>query len=158
MPEYVPITDMIGVGSPAGVRKGRRERSLASPRCRTPSLRANDRSTVGGSAPKMSQNDQGRRGSATREAQWLIGPWTTGRRIAAPSPLDAAGQLVNVAGKWTRKTAGSSRVSGAVALVSKRRLGTRQGMRLPPAPGYWRPQARRRTWPNNRPTLRAAAH
>jgi len=39
-----------------------------------------------------------------------------------PPPVDAAGQLVNIAGGWACETARSGRVSGAVAHVLKQGL------------------------------------
>ena len=65
----------------------------------------------------------GYRGSVTGEEQWPIGPQTAGRGIPRPRPSDAAGQSVDFAGRWARKTAGNGQVSGAVAHVSKRRCG-----------------------------------
>jgi len=44
-----------------------------------------------------------------------------------PPPSDAAGQSVDVKGGWVRKTAGSGRVSGAVAHVSKCRRAVQRG-------------------------------
>ena len=67
-------------------------------------------------------------GGGYREAQWPIGPWTTGRRIAplpGRTPLDNCSSL-RAPGGWARLTAGSGRVSGAVAHVSKHELGTRR--------------------------------
>jgi len=54
-----------------------------------------------------------------------------GNRRATPStsPSAAAGQSVNVAGGWVRKTAGSGRVSGAVAHLSKRTRAARRRKR-----------------------------
>jgi len=49
----------------------------------------------------------------------------------SPPLSDAAGQLVDVAGGWVRKTVGSSRVSGTMAHLSKRRHGAQQGTRSP---------------------------
>jgi len=69
-----------------------------------------------------------RPGGGYGEAQWPIGPRTTGRRIAplpGRTPLDNWSSL-RVPGGWARLTAGSGRVSGAVAHVSKRELGTRR--------------------------------
>jgi len=57
----------------------------------------------------------------------------------SPPLSDAAGQLVDVAGGWVRKTVGSSRVSGTMAHLSKRRHGAQQGTRSPTgrqAPGW----------------------
>jgi len=61
------------------------------------------------------------RGSAT-----AIGPWTTGRGITASpcrTPLD--NRSMSRAG-WARETAGSGRVSGAVAHLSKSRRAARR--------------------------------
>ena len=102
---------------------------------------------VGGGTPETLQNGHGGgySGSATDEAQWPIGPQTTGWGIAAPSPLsDAAGQLVDVVGGWARKMAGSGRVSSAVAHLSKRRHGARREVAITDLlrnTGYGRPQA-----------------
>ena len=77
----------------------------------------------------------------------------TGRHRACTGP--AAGP--HIEGGWARKTAGSGRVSGAVAPLSKRTCAARQGGgeaiadRLWDA-GYGRPQARRRTRPDHQPT------
>ena len=117
LPEYnLPFTGVIGVGSPAGAWWG-------------------DRQTVPNAVPGQCQDPIHRhsgwwqRGSATDEAKWPIGPQTTGWGIAAPSPplSDAAGQLVDVVGGWARKMAGSGRVSGAMAHLSKcRRVARRR--------------------------------
>ena len=64
-----------------------------------------------------------------------------------------------VAGGWARKTAGSSRVSGAVAHLSKSRRAARRSDAIanrPPDAGYGRPQARRRMRQNDRPTSRCS--
>ena len=89
--------------------------------------------------------------NATREAQWPIGPLTTGRGI--PPPSDTAGQSVDVAGRWARKTAGIGRVSGAMVHMSKHRLGMQQRTQSPER--MLNPQVRRSTWPDDRPTSRA---
>ena len=76
-PEYIPFTCVIGVGSPAGVRR-----------------EWGDRRPVGWHA----QNGRGKvRGSATGQAQRPSAPR---RRVGAslPPPSDTAGQSVDVAG------------------------------------------------------------
>ena len=65
-----------------------------------------------------------------------------------PSLSDTAGQSVDVAGGWARKTAGSGRVSGAVVHLSKSRHAMQQGSRSPtssgtPSMGDHRPTAGR---------------
>ena len=63
------------------------------------------------------------RGSAT-----AIGPLTTGRGIIASprrTPLDNDNRLTSLAG-WAREMAGSGRVSGAVAHLSKSRRTARR--------------------------------
>jgi len=78
----------------------------------------------------------------------------TGRHRACTGP--AAGP--HIEGGWARKMAGSGRVSGPVAPLSKRRRAARQGGgeaiadRLWDA-GYGRPQARRRTRPDHQPDI-----
>jgi len=66
----------------------------------------------------------GLQGSATGQAQWQIGLRTVGRE-SPPAPV--AGKLVDVAGAWVHRMAGSGQVSSAVARVSKCRLGMRRG-------------------------------
>ena len=65
------------------------------------------------------------RGERDRGSATAIGPRTTGQGITAspPPPSDTAGQSVDVAGGGgcARETAGSGRVSAAVAHLSKRR-------------------------------------
>ena len=67
------------------------------------------------------------RGSETAEAQWPIGPWTTGQGITPP-PRPRRTLLDNwssswAPGGWARLMAGSGRVSGAMVHVSKRDRG-----------------------------------
>jgi len=97
-------------------------------RCQAPLPPADDH-TAGGGVPETLQNVRGRvRGSVTGEVQYMIGSWTTGRGIASPlrwTPLDNWSSL-RAPGGWARLTAGSGQVSGAVAHVSKRELGTRR--------------------------------
>jgi len=88
----------------------------------TPSLPADDQH----SRQWRAQNGRGRvRGERDRGSATAIGPRTTGRGITASPPSDTAGQSVDVAGGWARETAGSGRVSGAVAHLSKRRRAAR---------------------------------
>jgi len=94
-------------------------------------------------------------GSVTREAQWPISPRTTGRGIAAPPPVDAAGQSVNIAGGWACETARSGRVSGAVAHVLKQGLKSDGGGRdCQPVSGR---RVREIHRPTNRPTSRVVS-
>ena len=55
---------------------------------------------------------------------WPPDDWPGNHRL--PPPSDTAGQSVDVAGGWVRETAGSGRVSGAVAHLSKRRRAARR--------------------------------
>jgi len=157
-PEYVPITGAIRVGSPAGVRRGRGERqSPASPRYQAPSPSANDRSTAGGGVPETSQND---RGSVIREAQWSIGPRSMGRGIHHCLPL----RRTPLDNRLTSQIDGHAKWQAAAGSLApwcaRRNTGWERnaGCDCRPAPGYGRPQACRRTWPDNRPTSQAAAH
>ena len=98
----------------------------------TPSPPADDRHSdiAGGGAPEIAGGG-GYRGSATGEAQWLIGLWMAGRGIAVPpSSSDAAGQSVDITGGWERKPAGRGRVSGTAVHLWKSRLGTQGGGRI----------------------------
>jgi len=61
-----------------------------------------------------------------------------------PSPSDATGRSVDIAGRWERKMASSGLVSGAMVHASKCRLGTRQGMQSPTG---------LRVWEIHRPTI-----
>jgi len=84
---------------------------------------------------------EGYRGSATGEAQWLISPRTTGQGITVPLP--------SVGRRWTigrrcgrmgaRQTAGSGRVSDAMARLSKRRCGSQRGDTIADRPPWETP-------------------
>jgi len=92
----------------------------------------------------------------TGEAQWPIGPRDGRPGNRHPSPSDTADNWSTSRDDGrSRKTAGSGRVSVALAHLSKRRRAARRGHAiadLPPDAEYGRPQARRRMRPDDRPT------
>jgi len=108
-------------------------------------------SIAGGACPK--RPGRGLEGERDREAQWPIG-----FRDGGPGNRPHQTPLY-VAGGWARKTAGGSRVSGAVAHLSKSRRAARWRDAIanrPPDAGYRRPQARRRMRQNDQPTSRCS--
>jgi len=151
-----PFTGVTRVGSPTG-RKGE-GRWPAGPRYCSQPMPGPHRSIdiAGDGAPKTSQNGRGRRlqGERNRESIMADQPPDGGRGNRRPPPSDATGQLVDVAGGWAHKTAGSGWVYGTVVHLSKRRHGVRQRDAIanrPPDAGYGRPQDRSRTWQDDRP-------
>jgi len=133
------ITCVIGVGSPAGARRGRGDHRLDPAPFPaddgTPSPPADDQH----SRQWRAQNGRGERdrGSAT-----AIGPQTTGQGItASPRRTSLDNRSTSCVG-WARETAGSGRVSGAVAHVSKsRHAGRRRDAIADRMPGMGGPEA-----------------
>jgi len=77
-------------------------------------------------AKRLGATGERDRGRAMADRPADDGP---GNRRAAPppSPLDAAGQSVNVAEGWASKTTGSGRISVAVAHLAKTRRAAQRG-------------------------------
>jgi len=98
----------------------------------------------------------------TGEAQWPIGSQTTGRGIAPP-PLDAARQLVIVAGARQMGAFNGGQQPGlrcrgacVETQAGNASEGWEEGSRdRRPYARYGRPEARYRTLPDDRPTSRA---
>ena len=150
-PEYVPFTDMIGVGSPAGARRDGGRSPAGPQRCSRPTPGRHRSINIAGSgAPKRHKmGGECYRGRVTGDAQWPIGLRTTGRVIAArpcQTPLD------NRSTSWADRRM-KRRVSGAVVHALKHRLGMRREDTIADRPlGMGNPRACGRTWPDDRPT------
>ena len=138
---------MIAVGSPVETRRGRR--SPAGPqRCSwlTPGPHRSI-NIAGNGTPETSQNGWGLQGERLGMRN---GRSACGRRAGEspchpfPLPVGRRGTMADVAGGWARKTAGSGRVSGIMAHLSKSRRAARRGYAI--ADWLWdaqygRPQA-----------------
>ena len=139
-----------------GAKEEGREAIAGQPKMPGPPS-ANDRSTAGGGALETSQND---RGSVIRKAQWSIGHRSMGRGITTASHL----RRTPLDNRLTSRTDGRAKWQAAARSptprCARRNTGWERnaGCDCRPAPGYGRPQACRRTWPDNRPTSQAAAH
>ena len=99
------------------------------------------------------------RGSATGEAQWLIGPWTTGWGIAVPplprphrTPLDNRSTLREDGCAKRRAAAGSLAPWLTCQNAHVQRDGGNAIADKPPDARYSRSQACQRKWQDDRPT------
>ena len=115
------FTCMIGVGSPAVARRGchRPDPAPFPADDGTPTPPADDQH----SRQWRAQNGGGLRRSVTGEAQRPSAPGRRAGESPPPprrTPLDNDNRLTSLAG-WAREMAGSGRVSGAVAHLSKSR-------------------------------------
>jgi len=153
-PAYVPFTGVIGFGLLAGARRGKDDRWPAPDA--VPERRRDPIATCGWSIDIVAVvrtkrckmvgglREECDRGSAMADRLLEDGP---GNHRPSPHPPSyVAGQLVDVAGGWARKTAGSGRVSGAMVHMLKCRLGAQRGDAIADWPPCTRnPQARHRT-------------
>ena len=104
-------------------RTRRRSRPMTGPHpaCGRSTTHSRQLCAQNGRGEGMGERDQG---SATAIAS------TRGRQagesLPPPLPSDTAGQSVDVVGGWAREMAGSGRVSGSVAHLSKRRRAARR--------------------------------
>jgi len=128
---------VIGVGSPAGARRGchRRDPAPFPADDGTPTPPADDQH----SRQWHAQNDRWEgTGERDRGSTTAIGPLTTGRGITASLP--PVGRRWTREG-WARETASSGRVSGAVVHLSKSRRAAQQqcdgGTRSPTGCWVW---------------------
>ena len=125
------FTCMIGVGSPAGARRGchRPDPAPFPADDGTPTPPADDQH----SRQWRAQNGGGLRRSVTGEAQRPSAPRTTGQGITASPPV---GRRWTREG-WARETASSGRVFGAVAHLSKSRRAARRRDAIGSPTGCW---------------------
>jgi len=136
---------MIGVGSPAGARRGchRPDPAPFPADDGTPTPPADDQH----SRQWRAQNGGGLRRSVTGEAQRPSAPGRRARESPPPPPSDAAG--CGRDGRVKRRAAaGSSAPWGTCQKADVQRDGRTRSDRRPDA-GYGRPQARRRTRPDD---------
>jgi len=136
------FTCVIGVGSPAGARMGggvitgrirRRSQSITGPHCRLRTI-----NIAGSGAPKRPGEGTGKRNSHRLPDD---GPGIT----ASPHQTSVDNRSTSRAG-WVRETAGSGRVSGAMAHLSKSRRAARRRAAIAdrmPGMGDHRPTVRR---------------
>ena len=121
-------TCVIGVGWPAGARRGCHRPDPALRRSRPMTELHRRLRTINIAGSGAPQNGRGGTWECDRGSAAAIGPRTTGQGITASprrTPLDNDNRLTSLAG-WAREMAGSGRVSGAVAHLSKSRRAARR--------------------------------